>query len=134
MPSQLHLLIVDDNAVLLKLLSHTLGEEYQITIFSGGLEAIDWLKQGNKTDLIITDLSMPLFDGFKLIEEVRANKFYNHIPIIVLSATEESQTRIHCLEIGADDYITKPFNPIEVKVKVGTILRRVQRTQQNLAS
>lgn len=120
-----HLLIVDDNPVILRLLEQIL-DEHRVTAQPDGLQATNWLDQGNKPDLIITDLSMPMLDGIKLIEVIRANDQFTHVPIIVLSANDESQTRIQCLELGADDFIIKPFNPLEVKIKINATLRRLQ--------
>ncbi len=129
-----HLLIVDDDAFILKVLHYTLRDHYQVTTQTNGLEAMNWLEQGNEPHMVITDLTMPMFTGFDLIRQIRASMFFRHLPILVLSSLEESQTRIHCLEIGADDYAVKPFNPIEIKAKVGAMLRRTQGELSRLPS
>ena len=87
-----------------------------------------WLEQGNSANVIITELNMAQLDGRKLIKLIRDSTFYKDLPIIVLSDNDDSTTRIECLESGADGYLAKPFNPLEVKAKVRAVLRRSQST------
>lgn len=121
-----HLLIVDDDPFIQKVLHYALRNHYEMTVQMNGLEAMKWLEEGNEPHIIITDLKMPIFNGFDLIQQIRASNLFRQIPILVLSSMEESKTRIHCLEIGADDYVVKPFNPMEIKAKVDAMLRRTQ--------
>lgn len=119
-----NLLIVDDDPFIQKVLHYALRNHYEVTTRVNGLEAMKWLEEGNEPHMVITDLKMPVFSGFDLIQQIRASTFFGHIPILVLSSLEESQTRINCLEIGADDYVVKPFNPMEIKAKVDAMMRR----------
>lgn len=121
-----NLLIVDEDHFVANILRQTLKTDFTLTSVSNGIEAINWLEKGNKTDFIITELAMNHLDGRELIRIVRRSNLFNHIPIMVLSEIEDSSTRIECLENGADGYLAKPFNPIEVKAKARAILRRVQ--------
>ncbi|MBD2756234.1 response regulator transcription factor [Spirosoma validum] len=125
-----NLLIVDEDRFVANILRQTLQNDFTLTSVTNGIEAISWLENGNKTDFIITELSMAHLDGRELIRILRSSNLFNHIPIIVLSELEDSSTRIECLEYGADDYVAKPFNPIEVKAKARAILRRVQLQTQ----
>lgn len=121
-----NLLIVDEDRFVANILRQTLQNDFTLTSVTNGIEAISWLEKGNRADFIITELSMAHLDGRELIRILRSSNLFNHIPIIVLSELEDSSTRIECLEYGADDYVAKPFNPIEVKAKARAILRRVQ--------
>jgi len=125
MKDQYHILIVDDDTFIRKVLRHTLKTDFQVTTQSNGIEAMNWLEQGNEPDLIVTDLQMPYLDGMELVRLIRTSSLFRHIPIIMLSVHEDSMTRINCLDAGADDYLTKPFNPLEVRAKINAILRRL---------
>ncbi|WP_266365924.1 response regulator transcription factor [Tellurirhabdus rosea] len=125
MKDQYHILLVDDDTFIRKVLRQTLKEDFIITTQANGMEAMAWLEQGNEPNLIITDLQMPHLDGQELIRLLRSSSLLRQIPIMVLSVHDDSQTRIRCLELGADDFITKPFNPLEVRAKINAILRRV---------
>ncbi len=127
-----NLLIVDEDRFVANILRQTLKTDFTLTSVNNGIEAINWLEKGNKTDFIITELAMNHLDGRELIRIVRRSNLFNHIPIMVLSEIEDSSTRIECLENGADGYLAKPFNPIEVKAKARAILRRVQPQLQAL--
>jgi len=126
------LLFVDDDAFIQMVLRTILKDHYRIKACSNGIEALTWLEEGNETDVIITDLEMPQLNGYELIRQIRASSLFNRIPIIVLSTHENSLTRIQCLEMGADDFVVKPFNPLEVKAKIDGILRR--RNASGIAS
>lgn len=121
-----NLLVVDEDHFVANILRQTLKTDFTLTSVSNGIEALNWLEKGNKTDFIITELSMAYLDGRELIRIVRGSNLFNHIPIMVLSESEDSSTRIECLEYGADGYLAKPFNPIEVKAKAMSILRRIK--------
>lgn len=86
-----------------------------------GLEAIQKVKQGNY-DIVVMDVMMPELDGFSAVREIR--KFSN-LPIIMLSARTETYDKIHGLEIGADDYIGKPFSPKELMLRINAVMNRV---------
>ncbi|MFC5413098.1 response regulator transcription factor [Larkinella bovis] len=124
MENQYHVLVVEDDTYIRKVLRHTLKSEFVITTMNNGIEAMDWLEAGNPVDIIITDLQMPYLSGQDLIRTIRASSLLRQVPIIVLSTFTDSATKIACLEQGADDYMIKPFNPLEVKAKINAILRR----------
>jgi DNA-binding response OmpR family regulator len=124
--SKLKLLIVDDEASTRKVLEHFLNKEFDVTVKNDGMEGMNWLDAGNDTDFIIADLNMPNLDGKEFVKVVRASNLFSNVPIIILSGTDESKERIECLNLGADDFMLKPFNPMEVHAKIRAILRRVK--------
>jgi two-component system phosphate regulon response regulator OmpR len=116
-----HLLIVDDDRRIRDLLSRYLaGEGYRVTTAESAGEARAKL-DGLSFDLLILDVMMPGETGFDLARAIRAS---SHVPILMLTARDESENRIEGLEIGADDYVAKPFEPRELSLRIGNILKR----------
>lgn len=120
-----HLLIIDDEPSTRKILEHFLSTDYKITLKSDGMEAMAWLEEGNETSLILIDLNMPNLNGREFTKVLRASNLFGDIPVIILSGSDQSKDRIECLNLGADDFMIKPFNPEEVKAKIRAILRRM---------
>lgn len=117
------ILIVDDEKEIVDLLEVYLSNDgYSVYKCYNGLEAMKCIEQ-SQIDLAILDIMLPDIDGFRLCQKIR-EKFY--FPIIMLTAKIEDSDKIMGLTIGADDYITKPFNPLEVVARVKTQLRRYQ--------
>ncbi|MCH4886698.1 response regulator transcription factor [Acidaminobacter sp. JC074] len=116
------LLVVDDEPVLLKGLKYSLEQEnYEIDTAVDGEEAYD--KAINETyDLIILDLMLPKMNGLEVCKKIREKSM---VPIIILTAKGEDSSKVLGLEYGADDYLTKPFNVLELKARIKAILRRV---------
>ena len=108
------ILIVDDELTTCVLLENFLKSEYEVVRAISGLEALSVLKN-MIPDLIISDIQMPKMNGFELLKEIRLIGFVKHTPIIMLSGKTESKERIKCYRMGAQDYLTKPFNPEELK-------------------
>lgn len=126
MNQKIKLLIIDDEPSTLKILEHFLNKEFDVTLKSDGMEGMQWLESGNDPNFIIVDLNMPNLNGKEFVEVIRASNLYYEVPIIILSGTDESKERIECLNIGADDFMLKPFNPMEVHARIKAILRRVK--------
>ncbi len=118
---------MDDEQGIRKILEHFLKDEFQVVIKDDGLEGMQWLEDGNVADLVIADLNMPNLDGKEFLKQLRASNMYSDIPVIILSGSDDSKERIQCLNAGADDFMIKPFNPMEVLAKINAILRRTQR-------
>ena len=115
------ILVVDDEKVLVKGIKFNLESEgYQVEAGYDGEEAVELARSGS-FDLIILDLMMPKIDGLQACMRIRE---FSNVPIIMLTAKSEDSDKILGLNIGADDYITKPFNPIEVIARVKSQLRR----------
>lgn len=118
------LLIMDDAPGIQKILTNFLQKEFDLVIKNDGMEGMHWLDEGNMVDLIVADLNMPNLNGKEFLQTIRASNFYRNIPVVILSAENDSNERIDCLNKGADDFIEKPFNPAEVAAKIRVILRR----------
>jgi DNA-binding response OmpR family regulator len=125
MTSKLNLLMVDDEPTLPRLLSEFFKNEFETAGASNGEECLQRLENGLTPDVIILDLNMPGLDGLQTVNRIRQNPSWKRIAIIMLSATENSTTRIACLKAGADDFVVKPFNPEEIRVRIHAILRRI---------
>lgn len=118
-----HLLVVDDDRRIRDLLSRFLAAEgYRVTTAENAADARAKLT-GLSFDLLILDVMMPGETGFDLVKSIRAT---SSVPILMLTALAEKEDRISGLEIGADDYVAKPFEPRELSLRVGSILRRSQ--------
>ncbi|NVN94972.1 MAG: response regulator transcription factor [Bacteroidetes bacterium] len=113
-----NILIIDDEKSIRFVLENTLKDEFNVMSFSDGIEGLSYLENGNIPDLIISDLSMPQVDGFSFLEKIRNSGFFDNIPVIILSGNDESKDKIKCFEMGADDYVAKPFNPKEIIARV----------------
>lgn len=115
------ILVVDDDAEIRKGIRIYLEQEkYQVIEASDGLEALEVLKEVT-VHLIILDIMMPNLDGIITTYRIRET---NNVPILMLSAKSEDIDKIHGLQVGADDYLTKPFSPMELLARVKSMLRR----------
>ena len=115
------ILVVDDEKVLVKGIKFNLESEgYQVETGYDGEEAVELARSGN-FDLIILDLMMPKIDGLQACMRIRE---FSNVPVIMLTARSEDTDKIIGFECGADDYITKPFNILELKARVRALLRR----------
>ena len=121
------ILVVDDEKVLLKGIKFNLeGEGYQVEVGYDGEQAVELARSGS-FDLIILDLMMPKIDGLQACMRIRE---FSTVPIIMLTARSEDTDKIIGFECGADDYMTKPFNILELKARVRALLRRSGMTAQ----
>ncbi|MFD2214621.1 response regulator transcription factor [Metabacillus endolithicus] len=115
------ILIVDDQPEITELLSLYLKKEgFHIIEAHDGMDAFQLIAK-EQIDLMLVDIMMPIIDGYQLIKKVRETI---QIPIIIISAKQEDQDKIEGLSLGADDFIQKPFNPLEVVARVQALLRR----------
>ena len=124
-----NVLVIEDDSFIRKVLRQTLKGDFNVTTKENGFEGVSWLEEGNFVDIILSDIQMPHLDGKGLITMLRASPVFRRLPIIMLSSFADSDTRIACLDMGADDYIIKPFNPLEVKTKINAVLRRTERSR-----
>lgn len=115
-------LILDDKESIGKILTIYLSGEYECIYFDNALKGIDWLHEGNTPELIISDIRMPEMCGDELLAYLKGNELYKNIPVLILSGEDSSTNRIKLLEDGAEDYIVKPFNPLELKVRIKKII------------
>jgi len=116
-----NILVVDDDKEIVKAIEIYLGKEnYNIHKAYDGEEALSHINN-KEIHLVILDIMMPNKDGLETLEEIRKNR---NIPVIMLSAKSEDVDKINGLNIGADDYVTKPFNPVELIARVNALIRR----------
>ena len=118
------ILIIDDNKDICKFIDSILSPYYETKLAYDGEEAYSYV-QKHHVDLIISDIMMSNMDGYDLIEKLKASSKFNRIPIIVLSALSHDHNKLKALTLGADDYLTKPFSPQELLVRVSNLLVRV---------
>jgi DNA-binding response OmpR family regulator len=122
------ILVVDDEPRYLRLLeANLLTEGYDVLTASDGLQAIDTFSS-NPVELILLDVMMPRLDGFATCQRIRQ---YSNVPIIILTARGEEQDRVRGLDLGADDYLVKPFSATELLARVRAVLRRSQVSKES---
>ena len=118
------ILLVDDEPLIIKGLKYTLEQEgYETLAAYDGEEALE-VFFANTVDLVLLDVMLPKLDGIQVCQRIRES---SNVPIIMLTAKGEDMDKILGLEYGADDYMTKPFNILEVKARIKTILRRASQ-------
>lgn len=123
------ILVVDDDKEIVELLSiYIHNEGYDVIKAYDGKEALSKIRTTTDIDLMILDIMMPMMDGMKVVKELRKE---SQIPVIMLTAKTTDMDKIKGLVAGADDYVTKPFNPLEIMARVKSILRRSQISTQS---
>src|SRR5688572_23250121 len=121
------ILIVEDDHDIAQLIAHYLQKAgHTVEMVASGTTAVARAK-GAPPDLIVLDLMLPGMDGLLVCQALRADPATALVPIIMLTARAEESERIAGLELGADDYVTKPFSPGELTARVAALLRRIQR-------
>lgn len=116
-------LVVDDEKMIVKGLKFSLEQDQmQVDCAYDGEEAIELARQ-NTYDVVLLDVMLPKFDGFQVLQQIRE---FSSMPVIMLTAKGDDMDKILGLEYGADDYITKPFNILEVKARIKAIMRRAK--------
>ena len=126
-----HILVVDDDPAILRLLSTNLkARGYEVTTANNGEESLEAV-QRDFTDLIILDIMMPKVDGVEVCRRIRE---WSDVPIIILSAKGDEKDKVKCLELGADDYLTKPFGIAELMARVKTAFRHRGDSMRNNCS
>jgi two-component system, OmpR family, response regulator VicR len=116
------ILICEDDLMTLKALEHKLKTEgYETITAHDGKQAVEMLNTRTDIDLLLTDLHMPQISGLELISHVR-NEMKSNMPVIMLTRVGLEDTVLHAFELGADDYITKPFSPEELSLRIKRLL------------
>ncbi len=122
------ILIVDDEVSIHKMLGFILSEDYNIVNKESGAEALKWLENGNKPDLIISDLEMPHINGESFIRDIKVNELFRDTPVILLSGAENLERIVEGMVYRADCFLAKPFNPAELKSCITAQLRKLDLT------
>jgi len=115
-------LIVDDKSTIAKIIEVYISETFECIFFEDPIKAIAWLSKGDLPDLIISDINMPNMSGIEFLDFIKKNDLFKSIPFVILSSEDSTSQKIALLEKGADDYISKPFNPMELKVRLKKIV------------
>ncbi|KUJ75061.1 two-component system response regulator [Thiomicrospira sp. XS5] len=122
-------LVVEDEIKIANIVQEYLEDSgFKVHVIDNGLEVVDWVKQ-HSVDLVLLDVMLPGKDGLQICKEVRA---FSQVPIIMLTAKVEEIDRILGLELGADDYVCKPFSPRELLARVKALLRRSTNHNEHL--
>ncbi|MBI3336647.1 response regulator, partial [Candidatus Peregrinibacteria bacterium] len=131
------LLLVEDNIDMLNFLSFQLQDDYNLVKARNGVEGVEAAKL-YKPDLVISDVMMPIKDGYQLCREIKENPRLTHVPVILLTAKADLSMKIEGLEFGADEYLTKPFSSEELKARIKSLLssrdleREIQHRNEDL--
>jgi signal transduction histidine kinase/DNA-binding NarL/FixJ family response regulator len=116
------ILVVEDNKELQSYMQLVLKKHFNVALAGNGHEALTHLAENGHPDLIISDLMMPIMDGYQLLERLKGEAASQHIPVIMLTARAEKDDRLKALRIGVDDYLTKPFDEEELIARITNLL------------
>jgi len=118
------ILVVDDNEMNRDLLQRRLRQLHiDVEVAADGQQAIDMIDRG-AFDMILLDIMMPGVNGYQVLEHLKGKKHLRHIPVVMISALDDIDSIVKCIEMGADDYLTKPFNPVLLKARVNSGLEK----------
>jgi adenylate cyclase len=128
------ILIVDDTEATRELLARRLGREgHHVVEVANGRAALDRVALEN-FDLILLDMMMPDLNGYEVLTQLKADVRFRHIPVIVISALDEIDSVVRCIEAGAEDYLSKPFDPVLLRARIGASLEKVRLRESEQAA
>jgi len=128
-----HILIVDDNYLNRDILARRLTREgFEIDMAIHGAEALKKIKKVNY-NIVLLDLIMPVMDGYQVLEQLQREGMLQNLSVIIISAVDEIKSVVRCIEMGAEDYLSKPFNPTVLKARIGAILEKQRLQNQQRA-
>lgn len=131
-PTIQNVMIVDDNTEVLNFLSKVLGDTYRVVTAQSGEEALQLLEH-NRTDILVSDVVMEGTDGFELCRQIKNDIRLSHIPVILLTAKTDTESKITGLDSGADAYIEKPFTPSHLLAQLRNLLKKKENIQKAYA-
>jgi adenylate cyclase len=127
------LLVVDDDDMNREMLARRLQKiGYDVTEAQDGRNALQKLKEGN-FDLVLLDIIMPELDGFQALEFMKADQRLRHLPVIMLTALDDVESTVRCIEAGAEDFVPKPFNPVVLRARISASLEKKRLRDQEQA-
>ncbi|MBW4656035.1 MAG: response regulator [Kaiparowitsia implicata GSE-PSE-MK54-09C] len=133
MTEQGFLLVVDDNEMNRDLLTRRLQRQgHDIVVAEHGKDALEKMRQ-HTFDLVLLDIMMPELNGYQVLEYIKQDPDLRHIPVIMISALDDIDSVVRCIELGAEDYLFKPFNPILLKARIGACLEKKHLRDQEQA-
>ena len=117
------ILIIDDKDEFRRLTKTILLNKYDVEASENGLNALSTLQSGYMPDLIICDLMMPVLGGKDFLEQIKSSGAFKDIPVIILSSIDKSDEKIKLINMGANDYLEKPYNPAELMARIENIFK-----------
>lgn len=128
------ILVVDDNEMNRDMLSRRLRrQKYTVEMAENGSQALTMLRE-KAYDLVLLDIMMPQMNGYEVLERLKADETLRAIPVIMISAVDDLDSVVKCIEMGAEDYLFKPFNPVLLKARVGASLDKKRYRDRSLES
>ena len=123
------LLRAEDNGRNRDLLSGSLERQgYRVTVAVDGRQALEIMNR-EEFNLVLLDIMLPEMNGYEVLEHLKADQALSHIPVIITTGLDEADGKARCIELGAEDYLTKPFNPVILKSRISDCLERHYRPQ-----
>ncbi|MEL6634083.1 MAG: response regulator [Bacteroidota bacterium] len=124
------ILVLEDNKMMQSFLKTYLNQRFQVTVLDNPKKAIKALQTGEWPDLILLDLDLPVMHGWEFLDYMQKDSHLKQIPTIVLSGRKKSSDRIISLQKGASDYLTKPFNPEELMLRIQNTISTYRRSTE----
>lgn len=117
------IVVADDDPIVVRFLTSVFqGEGFEVTAAEDGERALQMIRE-NRPDLVILDLVMPFMDGFEVCRQVRQSAETSHLPVIILSMRDKEQDALRAFALGANDYVRKPFNALELVARARKLIR-----------
>jgi len=127
-----HILVVDDNRMNRLKLSFGLKQQgHTVDLAQDGRQALDMIRD-HSFDLVLLDIIMPEMDGYQALEQIKGDSSLRDIPVIVISALDEMDSIVRCIEMGAEDYLPKPFDPVLLKARISASLEKKRLRDQEI--
>jgi DNA-binding response OmpR family regulator len=121
-------LLVEDNADVAYLLQHMLQRDgYAVQTIGNGRDAQRYIAESKATDVVILDLMLPYIDGYELLVQIRESATWRDVPVIVLSGKVSERDIVRAIELGADDFVTKPYKPLELSARIRRCTNNAKR-------
>ncbi|MEA5522523.1 adenylate/guanylate cyclase domain-containing protein [Limnoraphis robusta] len=132
-PESSLVLIVDDNEVNRDLLARRIKREgCRVILATNGFEALEMMRS-QPLDLVLLDIMMPQMNGYQVLEALKADQSLRYIPVIMISAVNDIESVVRCIELGAEDYLSKPFNPVLLRARINACLEKKRLRDQERA-
>jgi len=127
-----YLLVVDDNEINRDILSRHLERQgHTVAVAENGRQALEMVST-HPFDLVLLDVMMPEMDGYRVLERLKGDEAWRDIPVIMISALDEIDSVVRCIELGAEDYLPKPFDPVLLRARIGACLEKKRLRDQEV--
>jgi DNA-binding response OmpR family regulator len=121
-------LLIEDNADVAYLLQHMLQRDgFAVQTIGNGRDAQKYLAESKATDVVILDLMLPYVDGYELLVQIRESATWHNVPVLVLSGKVSERDIVRAIELGADDFVTKPYKPLELSARIRRSMNNAKR-------